>query len=175
MTQDRDLFAETWFNVPSYEAGPARRRPGARRCRPTSSRAGSGPAMRDFGANAKYYKQNLEEAKKLIEPPDAAARRIQVDLLGIRMVPNTIGRSTTEGMAADAGFKPQPNGVIYQSDLIPNYQSPGRIRGMGWMLRPQSSSDPIDKFAEYNFSVRSELHWYDTSGRRSLRRSPWTT
>ena len=156
MTQDRDLFAEVWFNTKDFEANGLPVDVFWNSAVPANEFTGWFLDPRDpsFGDNAKYYQLNLEEATKLL----AAAGHAD----GLEY-PSTYASDSygpeynrqfeiQEGMAAEVGFKPQPNGVIYQSDLIPNYQSSqGEFDGVGWMLRPQSSSDPIDKFAEYNF------------------------
>jgi ABC-type transport system substrate-binding protein len=72
-----------------------------------------------------------------------------------------------EGMAGEAGFRPKTNVVQYQNDLIPNYQNvQGEFEGTAWMLRPQSSSDPIDKLAENMFSKSGDnFIGFDVAGK----------
>jgi ABC-type transport system substrate-binding protein len=170
MTQDRDLFAEVWFNTKDFEANGLPVDVYWNSSVPADEFTGwfLDPRDPDFGENAKYYQLNMEEAKKLLS---AAGHADGIDY------PSTYASDSygpeynrqfeiQEGMAAEAGFRPAPNGVIYQSDLIPNYQSTqGDFDGVGWMLRPQSSSDPIDKFAEYNFSGSGpNFIGYDVNG-----------
>ncbi len=157
MTQDRDLFAEVWFNTKDFEANGLPVDVYWNSAVPADEFEGwfLDPRDADFGENAKYYKLNLEEAKKLLSAAGYADGLEYPSTFASDSYGPEYNRQIEiqEGMAADAGFKAQPNGVIYQSDLIPNYQSSrGQFDGVGWMLRPQSSSDPIDKFAEYNFS-----------------------
>ncbi|HWO72647.1 MAG TPA: hypothetical protein VNN21_03735, partial [Dehalococcoidia bacterium] len=113
------------------------------------------PRDKDFGPNGKYYEHNVAEAKKLVAAAGFAN--------GVEYVSTRAGGNygpeydrqieIMEGMAADAGFRPVTNVVQYQNDLIPNYQNvQGEFEGIAWMLRPQSSSDPIDKLAENFFS-----------------------
>jgi ABC-type transport system substrate-binding protein len=113
------------------------------------------PREKDFGPNSKYYQLNVAEAKKLVS---AAGFPNGVDYVATRAGGNYGPEydrqiEIMEAMAAEAGFKPTANVVNYQNELIPNYQTvQGEFEGTGWMLRPQSSSDPIDKLAEYVFS-----------------------
>ena len=170
LTQDRDLFSEVWFNVADFESNGLPVDTLWNTAVPADEFIGwyLNPQSSEFGDNAKYFELSIEEAKKLM----AAAGHAD----GVEY-PSTFASDSygpeylrqieiQEGMAAEAGFKAVPNGVIYQSDLIPNYQSSqGDFDGVGWMLRPQSSSDPIDKFAEYNFSGSGpNFIGYDVNG-----------
>jgi ABC-type transport system substrate-binding protein len=113
------------------------------------------PQGKDFGPNAKYYQHNVAEAKKLVA---AAGFANGVEYVSTRAKGNYGPEydrqiDIMEGMASEAGFKPSTNGVDYTTVLIPQYEHVhGDFEGVGWMLRPQSSSDPIAKLAEYTFS-----------------------
>ncbi|HLF78758.1 MAG TPA: ABC transporter substrate-binding protein [Dehalococcoidia bacterium] len=157
MTIDRDLFAETWYNVSSYTKQGLPVRTGWSSAVPATEYTGwwIDPRDKSFGPNAKYYQHNVAEAKKLVS---AAGFPAGVDYVSTRAGGNYGPEydrqiEIMEGMAAEAGFKPKANVIQYQNDLIPNYQNvQGEFEGSAWMLRPQSSSDPIDKLAENMFS-----------------------
>jgi len=171
MTIDRDLFAETWYNVSQFTGQGLPVDVGWSSIVPATEYTGWWLDPRDskFGPNAKYYKHDVAEAKKLVAAAGFAS--------GVEYVSTRAGGNygpeydrqidIMEGMAADAGFKPQTNVVQYQNDLIPNYQNvQGEFEGIAWMLRPQSSSDPIDKLAENVFS-KSGLNFigFDPDGK----------
>jgi ABC-type transport system substrate-binding protein len=171
MAIDRDLFAETWYNVSQFTSQGLPMEVGWSSIVPANEYSGWWLDPRDgkFGPNSKYYKYDVGEAKKLVEAAGFAS--------GVEYVSTRAGGNygpeydrqieIMEGMAADAGFKPQTNVVQYQNDLIPNYQNvQGEFDGIAWMLRPQSSSDPIDKLAENSFS-KSGLNFagFDTDGK----------
>jgi peptide/nickel transport system substrate-binding protein len=157
MAIDRDLFAETWYNVSSFTSQGLPVDVAWSSAVPASEYTGwwMDPRNKEFGPNGKYYEHNLSEAKKLLSAAGSGS--------GLEYVSTRAGGNygpeydrqieIIEGMAAEAGFKPSTNVVQYQNDLIPNYQNvQGEFDGVAWMLRPQSSSDPIDKLAENMFS-----------------------
>jgi peptide/nickel transport system substrate-binding protein len=157
MSIDRDLFAEVWYNVSKFTSEGLPVETAWSSAVPINEFRGwwLDPQSKDFGPNAKYYQHNVAEAKKLVA---AAGFANGVEYRATRAGDNYGPEydrqiDVMDGMAAEAGFKPTTNSVNYQTDLVPNYQSSrGEFEGTGWMLRPQSSSDPIDKFAEYMFS-----------------------
>lgn len=157
MSIDRDLFADTWYNISNYRSQGLPVETAWSTSVPANEFSGwlLEPQGKDFGPNAKYYRRDITEAKKLMS---AAGFANGVEYRSTRAGDNYGPEydrqiEIMEAMAADAGFKPQTNVVNYQNDLIPNYQSVrGDFEGIGWMLRPQSSSDPWDKYAELMFS-----------------------
>lgn len=157
MAVDRDLFAETWYNVSKFTGQGLPVRTAWSSVVPADEFTGwwLDPQGKDFGPNAKYYQHNVADAKKLV---GAAGFASGVDYVATRAGGNYGPEydrqiEIMEGMAAEAGFKPTANVVNYQNVIIPQYQEVrGEFEGTGWMLRPQSSSDPIDKLAEYMFS-----------------------
>ena len=171
LTFDRDLFAETYFNIPKFTSQGL----------PVDSAWSSvvepdefagwwlDPKGKDFGPNAKWYKRDVAEAKKLVS---AAGFNSGVTYQSTRAGGNYGPEydrqiDIMEAMAAEAGFKPTANVVNYQNELIPKYQEVrGEFEGIGWMLRPQSSSDPIDKLAEYMFTGSGpSFIGYDQNGK----------
>jgi ABC-type transport system substrate-binding protein len=157
LSMDRDLFAETWYNVPKFTSEGLPVDTAWSSVVPCDEFAGwwLDPKGKDFGPNAKWYKRDVAEAKKLVAAAGFAS--------GVTYKSTRAGGNygpeydrqidIVEAMAADAGFKPNANVINYQNELIPQYQEVrGEFDGIGWMLRPQSSSDPIDKLAEYMFS-----------------------
>jgi peptide/nickel transport system substrate-binding protein len=157
MSIDRELFAETWFNVSNFTSQGLPVQTAWSSAVPANEYRGwwMDPRDKNFGPNGKFYEHNVAEAKKLVA---AAGFQSGVDYISTRAGGNYGPEydrqiEILEGMAADAGFRAQTNVVQYQNDLIPNYQNvQGEFEGIAWMLRPQSSSDPIDKLAENLFS-----------------------
>ena len=157
MSLDRDLFADTWYNVEKFTSQGLPVDTAWSSVVPCNELAGwwLDPKGKDFGPNAKFYKHDVTEAKKLMAAAGFAnGVTYQSTRAGGNYGPEYDRQiDITEAMAADAGFKPNTNVVNYQNVLIPQYQEVrGEFDGIGWMLRPQSSSDPIDKLAEYMFS-----------------------
>jgi ABC-type transport system substrate-binding protein len=171
MSIDRDLFAETWFNVSNFTSQGLPVTTAWSSAVPANEYTGwwLDPRDKNFGPNGKYYQLNVAEAKKLIS---AAGFSSGVEYISTRAGGNYGPEydrqiEIMEGMAADAGFRPRANVVQYQNDLIPNYQNvQGEFEGIAWMLRPQSSSDPIDKLAENLFSKSGpNFIGFDTAGK----------
>jgi ABC-type transport system substrate-binding protein len=171
MSLDRDLFAETWFNVSSFTKQGLPVNTSWSSAVPANEYTGwwLDPRDKSFGPNGKYYQQNVAEAKKLVS---AAGFNTGVEYISTRAGGNYGPEydrqiEIMEGMAAEAGFRPRANVVQYQNDLIPNYQNvQGEFEGIAWMLRPQSSSDPIDKLAENLFSKSGDnFIGFDTAGK----------
>jgi ABC-type transport system substrate-binding protein len=178
MSLDRDLFTETWFNLSEFTSQGL----------PVDTAWSSAisaneytgwwldPQGKDYGPNAKFFKHDLAEAKKLVA---AAGFANGVEYKSTRAGGNYGPEydrqiDVIEAMAADTQFKPAANVVNYQNDLIPNYQSVrGDFEGIGWMLRPQSSSDPIEKLAEYCFSGSGpNFIGFDPDGKGNLAGDP---
>src|SRR5439155_16139275 len=157
MMIDRDLFADTWYNVSKFTSQGLPVKIAWSSVVPATEYTGwwLDPQGKDFGPNARYYKHDPAEAKKLVA---AAGFANGVDYVATRAKGNYGPEydrqiDIMEGMAKEAGFRPQTNGVDYTTVLIPQYEHVhGDFEGTGWMLRPQSSSDPIEKLAEYTFS-----------------------
>jgi len=157
MSIDRDLFAETWYSIKNYTDQGLPVRTAWSSAVPLTEYTGwwLDPRDKSFGPNGKYYQHNVAEAKKLVS---AAGFGSGVEYTSTRAGGNYGPEydrqiEIMEGMAGEAGFRPKTNVVQYQNELIPNYQNvQGEFEGTAWMLRPQSSSDPIDKLAENMFS-----------------------
>jgi ABC-type transport system substrate-binding protein len=171
MSIDRDLFAETWYSIKSYTNQGLPVKTGWSSAVPITEYTGwwLDPRDKSFGPNGKYYQYNVAEAKKLIS---AAGFPTGVEYTSTRAGGNYGPEydrqiEIMEGMAGEAGFKPRTNVVQYQNDLIPNYQNvQGEFEGTAWMLRPQSSTDPIDKFAENFFSKSGDnFIGFDANGK----------
>ncbi len=171
MAIDRDLFAETWYNVANFTSQGLPVEIAWSSAVPATEYTGwvLDPRDKSFGANGKYYQHNLAEAKKLVS---AAGFGAEVEHISTRAGGNYGPEydrqiEIMEGMAGEAGFKPRTNVVQYQNDLIPNYQNvQGEFEGVAWMLRPQSSTDPIDKLAENFFSKSGDnFIGFDVAGK----------
>lgn len=179
MSIDRDLFAETWYNVRNYTSQGLPVTIAWSSAVPATEYRGwwMDPRDKNFGPNGKYYKLDIAEAKKLMA---AAGFPGGVDYVSTRAGGNYGPEydrqiEIMEGMAAEAGFRPRTNVVNYQNELIPKYQNvQGDFEGTAWMLRPQSSSDPIDKLAENFFSKSGDnFIGFDVNGRGDRSGDPY--
>jgi ABC-type transport system substrate-binding protein len=171
MSIDRDLFAEIWYNVANFTDQGLPVEIAWSSVVPATEYLGwwMDPRLSEFGSNARFYRHDIAEAKKLIS---AAGFGSSVDYVSTR-AGGQYGPEydrqidVMEAMAADAGFRPTANVVNYNNEIIPRYQNvQGDFEGMAWMLRPQSASDPIDKLAEWMFSsAGNNFLGFDPQGR----------
>ena len=109
------------------------------------------PLGKDFGDNAKYYKLNLDEAKKLMA---AAGFANGMDIKSNRITSNAIPdiaryAETIEAMVRDAGFRVTVNDIDYATQYIPQVRDAnGQYEGLGfhtvtgttpWRMHPASA------------------------------------
>ena len=153
---DRDLFTETFGNVPQYTSQGLPVNTGFNTAVPVSAFKGwwIDPRSKDFGPNGVYFQHDIAEAKKLL----AAAGYPN----GLSVVSNQIGSSdyganyarfieVMEAFANEAGFRFEKAIQNYATNWMPEFRdSHGFFEGVAYRLLP-STSDPGDQlYVVYN-------------------------
>src|SRR5206468_7009941 len=125
MSWDRDLYIESFNNVANFTAEGL-----AVETRWNSSLGATNegwwldPKGKDFGPNARYFRHDLAEAKKLLAAAgypngiNTASNYVR----GPELYPDKRMFSVLDGMAGEGGFVAKPNPVDYTNDYIPNYR-----------------------------------------------------
>ena len=135
MSYDRDIWIDTFFNTIKLEAqGLPVDAPWNTVCRVPWQGWWLDPKGKDFGANAKYYQHNIEEAKKLVS---AAGFPNGLDVDVHHITTNEYGTDfpqhveTYKQFANDVGIR--MNSVIanYSTDWRPLADSRGDFSGFG--------------------------------------------
>jgi peptide/nickel transport system substrate-binding protein len=145
MSWDRDLFIDVFYNVSKFEAAGL----------PVDSRWNThlqafwgdywlDPKGKDFGPNAKYFKHDVAEAKKLMAAAGfangfpATSHCIQGNQLG--ELPKMA--EVLDGFTKDIGIKPTLDPIDYNKDYIPQYRD-GNGQYEGWSYHTVSGTTPI--------------------------------
>ena len=163
MSIDRDLFIDTFYNVAKFEAEGL----------PVETRWHTGlrqsfrgdcwldPKGKDFGPNAKYFKHDVAEAKKLLA---AAGYANGFEYNSVYPEGTAYGADfpkqleVIEGMTSEAGIKPKATPIDYTTEYIPKYRDGhGQLDGIAYKLGPGYATDAIARFV-YEFSVQGRQH-----------------
>jgi ABC-type transport system substrate-binding protein len=182
MSLDRGAWVDAMFNVPDLETGgiPVDSRWNSALPADFGEEAGwLDPDGRDFGANAKYYAHNIDEAKKLLT---AAGFSGGLDVRSNRITTGIIAdlarhSEAVEGMAGDAGFRVKVNDIDYATQYIPQVRdAQGQYEGVGfhtvtgttpWRMSPVSALT-----AEYWSKAGATFKGFSTSGRNDKSGDP---
>lgn len=153
MLIDRKSFIDTFQNVSSLQAAGIQVHP---RWNTIISCGYEGywvdPQSPDFGPNAKYYKLNVAEAKKLLTAagyPDGFDTMLTYVSTGQYGLDWSDRAQALIGMLAQAGIRAKPNPADYTSIWVPQYlRAHGNFDGMA--LYPNGSrADPAHWFAVF--------------------------
>jgi ABC-type transport system substrate-binding protein len=154
MAWDRDAFIDAMNNVSGLSKGGIDPQVVWNSALPADFGEANGwldPQSSAFGENAKYYKFNLDEAKKLMA---AAGHANGLDIKSNRITTNAIPdiaryAETIEAMVRDAGFRVTVNDIDYATQYIPQVRDAnGQYEGIGfhtvtgttpWRIHPASA------------------------------------
>jgi ABC-type transport system substrate-binding protein len=146
LSLDRDLWIDTFFNVPAFESEGL---PMETRWNTAIPARWDGywlnPQAKDFGENARFYHRDLAEAKKLLS---AAGFAGGVELASHHIVTNDYGREfpkmieTMFGMALESGFKIRIEPTDFGTSWRPLADSKGKFDGIAFinMTPPEISN-----------------------------------
>ena len=122
------------------------------------------PKGKDFGPNAKYYRHDLPEAKKLLA---AAGYPNGLDVTSHHIITNEVANlskyaETVDGMVSDAGIRIKLHPLDYATEYIPNYRdASGQFNG--WAYHTVSGAvliGPVHSLAAEHWSKeRHHLPW----------------
>jgi ABC-type transport system substrate-binding protein len=136
------------------------------------------PNGKDFGPNAKYFKKDNAEAKKLLA---AAGFPDGLELTSNHFTTTENGIDYVkfidlfESMAQEAGFRFKKNIFPYTDYLRQYRDSQGRYNGLAFKLGPGSpSDDPVSQLT-YEFSKEGGVgfHGFDAAGKGDYSGDPY--
>jgi len=140
LAQDRDLWISTFFNTDNLAAAGIPLKTAWNTTAVTSAVKGGwwlDPQSKDFGENAKYFKHDVAEAKKLLA---AAGFPNGVDTETHHVTTNQYGRQFAKqvevmlGMADEAGLRIKIFPVDFQTVFQQQYRNVfGDFTGMSWV------------------------------------------
>ena len=135
MSWDRDLYLDTFNNVSTFRAEGL---PVESRWNSVVSSKWDGwwldPRGKDFGPNARYFRHDINEARKLLA---AAGYPDGFDTLsnyvgGPELFPDKRMFTVLDGMAAEAGIRSKPKLIDYAKEYIPQVRdAQGQFEGWG--------------------------------------------
>ncbi len=169
-SMDRDLFLDTFANVSKFESQGLPVDTAWNSALAPSDYAGwwLDPQSADFGDNAKYFKYDIAEAKKLLSAAgfpdglDVDSNEAAGTNYGLTYAPQV---EAIHGMASDAGFK--INRLQFQAPAPWNSEfrdSHGYFEGIAFRLTPVPAEPRDGAFALYN--VNGSLNYgFDPDGK----------
>ena len=156
MAWDRDQFIDVQFNVKSLQDQgiPVRTSWSTSVQNNYFAAWYLDPQGKDFGPNARYFKRDIAEAKKLVA---AAGYPNGLDVVSNMITGTDYGVDyqkhvdILEGMANEAGFRFNRVLMNYQSEFIPRIRdAQGNFDGMAWkLLTPSTPPDGIEAMVAY--------------------------
>jgi len=156
MTWDRDQFIDVMFNVKGFtdQGIPVRTSWSTSVQNNYFADWYLNPQGKDFGPNARYFKRDLAEAKKLVAAAGFPS--------GVEVTSNVISGSDygvdylkqvdiLEGYASEAGFKFNRVSMNYQTEFIGRIRdAKGNFDGLAWkLLTPSTPPDGIEAMVAY--------------------------
>jgi len=131
MAVDRELYADTFFNKARFgsEGLPVETRWNS--ATPAQLDGWLDPQGKDFGPNAKYFKHDLAEAKKLLAAAGYPNGFETTSNLPGPEIDYARGGQAIDGMINEIGISTKINVPNYAQDYIPNYRD-GHGQYEGW-------------------------------------------
>ena len=183
LSTDRDLWLDVWNNVAQFEAEglPIERRWYSPFPAISESYDGWRLEPRDeksFGPNAKYYKHDVAEAKKLLA---AAGFPNGIDLVSTYLSGTQYGVDfqrqveVRQGFNAEAGIRFTNNLVDYQTEFLPKYRdSSGNFEGISYRSGPPpASGDPVAQMHYwYHSKAGNSFMGFDVGGKGDFSGDP---
>jgi peptide/nickel transport system substrate-binding protein len=179
MSWDRDLFIDTFRNVPKFEAAGL---PVETRWNTAVTCNWDGwwldPQGKDFGPNAVNYQYNIAEAKKLLAAagyPDGIK-----DVKSNHITTNQLGdlprnADVIDGMIAEIGISSRINQVDYATEYVPNIRD-GHGQYEGWSYHTNAGGTgigPVGILAnEYWSKGGGAFKGFSTSGKNDQSGDP---
>jgi peptide/nickel transport system substrate-binding protein len=180
MSWDRDLYADTFFNVSAFTAQGM---PVDARWHSSLSDAWEGwwldPKGKDFGPNAKYYQRDITEAKKLLAAAgfpnglkDITSHHITTGELGPTFAKMT---DVMDGMTSDIGISTKVHPIDYAKEYIPLYRD-GHGQYEGWAYHTSAGGTGVGPVGllsnEYWSKGGSAFHGFSTKGQNDQSGDP---
>jgi peptide/nickel transport system substrate-binding protein len=178
MSLDRDAFIDALYNVSRFKADGLPVETAWHTCLNQSFRGfWLDPKSKEFGPNAKYFQHDLAEAKKLLAAAGYANGVLYVSTFPEGTAygadfPNQL--QIIEGMAREAGFKPEANAINYTAEFIPKYRDGrGQHEGMAYKIGPGYATDAIARFVyEIYGKGGSNFYGFSASGKNDQAGDP---
>jgi peptide/nickel transport system substrate-binding protein len=178
MSIDRDLYIDTFFNVSRF----------AKEGLPVATRWNShllateeglwlDPRGKDFGPNAKYFRHDLTEAKKMLS---AAGYPDGFETISNYVTSGEVGFlkqiEVTDGFIKELGIKTTVHSVDYVSEYQPRYRD-GKGQYEGWTYKTPAgagAAGAIGSLANeyWSKSGAASFHGFSTSGRNDQSGDP---
>ncbi len=173
---DRDLFLETFNNVSGFESegiSMDRRWNTALNC--SAEGWWLDPEGKDFGPNAKFFKHDIAEAKKLVA---AAGFPNGLDAEAHHIITNDYGAEFPKwvevllGMVRDSGIRFRSVPANFATDWQQKYRDvKGNFDGIAFSTNPPSGDNGDTAFAHYN-SNGSQFQGWEAEGKSTFKGDP---
>ncbi len=156
MAWDREQWLDVRFNVSGFrDAGLPIETFWSTSLHPRDQGWWLDPKGKEFGPNARYYHQNIAEAKKLLSAAgyangiDVDAHYVTTGQYGVNFNNDV---AIIIGFAAEAGIRIKTDPVNWNTDWRPKYaDSLGDYEGMSFRGSPEFHPDPAERaFAAYH-------------------------
>ncbi len=136
------------------------------------------PKGKDFGDNARLFKHNPAEAKKLVA---AAGFPNGVNVISSHFTTTQYGVDfprhveLLEGMSTDVGINFKKNIVDYNVDFFPKYRdAKGNHEGLSYKLGPSGGGDSaVGRLIFFTHSTGGGFTGFDPDGRGTHKGDPW--